>query len=55
MQADLSKTNNYTDVFYQSGRIAHIIFDVKPVIVTQAYEEEYQNSFKLAEEEPQEE
>lgn len=32
MQADLTKTLNMTDVYYQGGRIGHIIFDIKPVV-----------------------
>lgn len=34
MQADLTKTKNITDVYFQAGRIAHIIFDIKPVVPT---------------------
>lgn len=35
MQADLTKTLNITDVYYQGGRIGHIIFDITPVIPTE--------------------
>ena len=43
MQADITNTHNITDVYYQAGRIAHIVLDIKPVVA---------NSYKLKEDKP---
>ena len=41
MEADLSKTNNITDVFYQAGKIVRIIFDLQPVVSMEDWELDY--------------